>query len=162
MVEVRSNQPSETNEDKMTYDQEKYRIKREKVLGVKRKSGLSFSTISIIISTIIILGLGISIIPNTVDYMVTRNLDDVIYKLNTQGKWPDEILDSVSEIKGVEKTKVDKDSTRLVITFDRSVVNTDRFSSLFRNQRIKTIQLNRVSHRQRVADLREEAKLETL
>ena len=146
----------------MGYDRDKYRLKREKVLGVKQKSRLSFGLISVMVSTVIILGLGFSIIPGALDYLVTRNLDDVIYKLKSPGRWSDEILDSVSAIKGVENTSVDNNGKRLVITFDRRVISTDVILSVFRDQKIGAVQLNRMSHRQREANLREEKSLETL
>jgi len=146
----------------MDYDQEKYREKREKVLGAKKRRGLNFSTISTIVSIAIILGLSIIVVPRTVNYVVTRNLDDVVYKLETQEKWPNEVLVHVSGIKGVEETVVDKNGTRLVITFDRSAVETDSFASVFRNQKLEAILLNRMNHRQRVTNLKEEVNLEAL
>ena len=94
--------------------------------------------------------------------MVTRNLDDVIYKLESQDRWPHEVLVHVSELSGVEMAIVDRNSTRLVITFDRNMVDTDRFASVFRIQKLGAIQLNRMNHRQRVANLKEEESLETL
>jgi len=146
----------------MDYDQDKYREKREKVLGAKKRRGLNFSTISTIVSIAIILGLSIIVVPRTVNYVVTRNLDDVVYKLETQEKWPNEVLVHVSGIKGVEETVVDKNGTRLVITFDRSAVETDSFASVFRNQKLEAILLNRMNHRQRVTNLKEEVNLEAL
>ena len=146
----------------MAYDQEKYRKKREKILGTKKKRGLSFTMISTIVSIVFILGLSILVIPRTVEYVVTRNLDDVIYKLESQDRWPHEVLVHVSELSGVEMAIVDRNSTRLVITFDRNMVDTDRFASVFRIQNLGAIQLNRMNHRQRVANLKEEESLETL
>ncbi|MBT3224722.1 MAG: hypothetical protein HOB38_08975 [Deltaproteobacteria bacterium] len=146
----------------MAYDQEKYRKKREKILGTKKKRGLSFTMISTIVSIVFILGLSILVIPRTVEYVVTRNLDDVIYKLESQDRWPHEVLVHVSELSGVEMAIVDRNSTRLVITFDRNMVDTDRFASVFRIQKLGAIQLNRMNHRQRVANLKEEESLETL
>jgi len=146
----------------MDYDQDKYREKREKVLGAKKRRGLNFSTISTIVSIAIILGLSIIVVPRTVNYVVTRNLDDVVYKLETQEKWPNEVLVHVSGIMGVEETVVDKNGTRLVITFDRSAVETDSFASVFRNQKLEAILLNRMNHRQRVTNLKEEVNLEAL
>ncbi len=146
----------------MGYDHEKYREKREKVLGAKKKRGLAFSTISTMVAMVIILGLGILVVPRAVDYMATRNLDDVIYKLETPDKWPNDILVHVSGINGVAETKVDKNNSRLVITFDRGVVDTDRFAAVFRNQRLVAIQLNRMNHRQRMVNLEEEENFEAL
>ncbi len=146
----------------MNYDQEKYRIKREKVLGAKKGRGLNFNTVLTIVSIAIILGLGFIVVPSSVNYMATRNLDDVIYKLKQQKKWSNEVMVHMSGIKGVEDIILDKNSTRLVITFDKTVVDTDSFSSIFRNQKLEAILLNRMNHRQRLATLKEEANFETL
>jgi len=146
----------------MDYDKEKYRKKREKVLGAKTWKGLSFNTISAIVSIVIFIGLSIILVPRAMNYVVTRNFDDVIYKLGTQEKWPNDVLVHVSGIKGVEETAVDKKGRRLVITFDRTVVETESFSSIFRNQNLEAILLNRMNHRQRVANLKEEENLEAL
>ncbi len=145
----------------MAYDHEKYKEKREKVLGA-RKRGLGFSTISTTVSMVIILGISILVVPRVMDYALTRNFDDVIYKLDKRDEWPDEVLVRVSEMKGVEDAIVDKNSTRLVITFDRTVVDTDRFSSVFKSQKLEAIQLNRMNHRQRAANLKEEESFEAL
>ncbi len=65
----------------MTYDLEKYRDKREKVLGVKKK-GISFGAWAATVSAIIIVGLISMVAPKSIAYFTTRNLDDVIYKLS--------------------------------------------------------------------------------
>lgn len=54
----------------------------------------------------------------------TRTLDDAIYKLENSTPWPNEIISGILEIEGVEKAMTDKGGTRLVITFDRTEVDT--------------------------------------
>ena len=51
----------------MAYDLEKYREKREKVLGVKKR-GISFGTLATIVSLLIILGLGVVVVPKSIAY----------------------------------------------------------------------------------------------
>ena len=46
----------------MSYDLDKYRDKREKVLGV-RKRGVSFGTLAAIVSLCIVVGLAFLVIP---------------------------------------------------------------------------------------------------
>ncbi len=46
----------------MAYDPEKYREKREKVLGIKKR-GFGFGIIAMIVSVVIILGLSVVTVP---------------------------------------------------------------------------------------------------
>ena len=46
----------------MSYDFNKYKDKRDKVLGVKKR-GLSFGVIAAIVSLIIVIGLGVVVVP---------------------------------------------------------------------------------------------------
>ena len=145
----------------MVYDLEKYREKREKVLGV-RKCGLSFGVIAAIVSVSIIMGLGFVVAPRAVSYVVTRNLDDAIYKLENAKSWPDEVLSQITGMHGVENAVTDKNGKRLVVTFDKTITDTGRFSTLFKKGGVKVTLLNRVSHRQRMATLKEEEEFEAL
>jgi hypothetical protein len=145
----------------MAYEVEKYRDKREKVLGV-RKRGMSFGAVAAIVSVCIIAGLGFAIVPKAVSFVTTRNLDDAIYKLENSLPWPKEILPEIHSIQGVEKAATDKNGTRLVITFDRTAVDTGRFTALFKQKGLHPALLNREIHRQRIATLKEEEELEAL
>ncbi|MCK4838786.1 MAG: hypothetical protein KAS94_08270, partial [Desulfobulbaceae bacterium] len=75
----------------MAYDFEKYREKREKVLGV-RKRGLSFGAVAALVAAVIVLGLGGVAVPKTISYFTTRNLDDAIYRLADSTAWSQEIV----------------------------------------------------------------------
>ena len=143
----------------MLYDPEKYREKREKVLGI-RKRGLSFSTVASIIAGLIIFGIGFVTVPKAVSYMTTRNLDDVIYKLDKDMIWKDAVVIKIEAVKGVAFLKKDKHDTRLVITFDRREADLSDFTAVFSKNNIKATLLNRVNHRQRQTTLKEEEKLE--
>ncbi len=144
----------------MLYDPEKYREKREKVLGI-RKRGLSFSTVASIIAGLIIIGIGFVTVPSAVSYMTTRNLDDVIYKLDKDMTWKDAVVIKIEAVKGVAFLKKDKHDTRLVITFDRREADLSDFTAVFSKNNLKATLLNRVNHRQRQTTLKEEAELET-
>ena len=144
----------------MLYDPEKYREKREKVLGI-RKRGLSFLTVASIIAGLIIFGIGFVTVPSAVSYITTRNLDDVIYKLDKDMIWKDAVVIKIEAVKGVAFLKKDKHDTRLVITFDRREADLSDFTAVFSKNNLKATLLNRVNHRQRQTTLKEEAELET-
>lgn len=145
----------------MTYDLEKYREKREKVLGVKKR-GLSFSTIATIVSLCIVAGLVFVVAPKAVSFVITRNLDDAIYKFDGVGTWPKDILSEIHEIQGVKTAVMDKNGTRLVVTFDHTSIDTQQIGVFFKDKGLKTTLLNRVSHQQRVETMKEEGKIEAL
>jgi len=73
----------------MAYDPEKYREKREKVLGIKKR-GIGFGTLATIVSIVIVVGLCIVTVPQAVSYISARNLDDAIFKLESEKSWPDD------------------------------------------------------------------------
>jgi len=143
----------------MLYDPEKYREKREKVLGIKKR-GLSFSTVASIIAGLIIFGIGLVTVPTAVSYITTRNLDDVIYKLDKDMIWKDAVVIKIEAVKGVAFLKKDKHDTRLVITFDRREADLSDFTAVFSKNNLKATLLNRVNHRQRQTTLKEEEELE--
>jgi hypothetical protein len=143
----------------MAYNLEKYREKREKVLGVKKR-GISFGTLATIVSLVIIFGLGTVVVPKSIAYFNTRHLDDVIYKLQGTDVWPEELITDVRNLAGVKGVEIDTQSARIVITFDKSIADTKNFSALFKTSEVRAILLNRVSHTQRLETMKEEAKFE--
>ncbi len=145
----------------MTYDTEKYRKKREKVLGIKKR-GMSFGVIAAIVSICIMVAMGFVVLPGTIAYIAERNLDDAIYRLESSGQWSHEITTGILEIGGIVGAVTDKGGKRLIITFDRKEVDVIKISSFFRKKGLKPTLLNRVNHRQRVTTLLEEKKLEAL
>ena len=145
----------------MAYDLEKYRDKREKVLGVRKKD-ISFGVWAATVSAIIIVGLISMVAPKSIAYFTTRNLDDVIYKLSGDQSWPQDVIHTITTLNGIKYAIADKDGARLVVTFDRSVTGIDSMSTFFEEKGYHAVLLNRVSHRQRVQTEREEAELETL
>ena len=145
----------------MAYDLEKYRDKREKVLGVKKR-GVSFGTLAAIVSLVIILGMGVVVVPKSIAYFNTRHLDDAIYKLQNAETWPKETILGIEELAGVKGIETDSHSSRVVITFDKSITDTKEFNSYFKTKEIEAILLNRVSRTQRLKTLKKEAKFEGL
>jgi hypothetical protein len=142
----------------MVYDPEKYRDKREKVLGIKKR-GLGFGTLASIVVGVIVLGLSFVAVPQAISYINTRNLDDAIYKLDST-TFKDAIIKEIESIEGVAFISKDKHDTRLVITFDRRVVNTNIFSTVFNKNNLDATLLNRINHRQRQSTLKEEEEFE--
>ena len=145
----------------MAYNLEKYRDKREKVLGVKKR-GVSFGTLAAIVSLVIILGMGVVVVPKSIAYLNTRHLDDAIYKLQNTEAWPQEVITGIQELAGVKGIETDSHSSRVVITFDKSIADTKGFNSYFKTREIEAILLNRVSRTQRLKTLKKEAKFEGL
>lgn len=145
----------------MTYDFEKYREKREKVLGVKKRT-MSFSTIAVIVSVCMLAGLVLAVTPKAVSFVMTRNLDDAIYKFEGVGTLPHDILLNIQGMEGVKSVVLDKDGTRLVVTFNRTSINTERINDFFKEKGLKSTLLNRVSHHQRMETMKEEKTIEAL
>ncbi len=143
----------------MSYDPEKYREKREKVLGM-RKRGLAFGSIASIIAGIIILGMGLVTVPKAVSYIATRNLDDAIYKLAKSKPFQNAVVEQIKAVKGVVVIEKDKHDTRLVITFDRRETDLSDLQAVFLKNNLKATLLNRVNHRQRQTTLKKEEKFE--
>jgi len=143
----------------MAYNLEKYREKREKVLGVKKR-GVSFGTLAAVISVIIILGLGVVVVPKSIAYFNTRHLDDVIYKLQNAEEWQQELIPGIEQLAGVKDIETDANSSRIVITFDKSVIGPNDLNAFFKSKGVKAILLNQVSHTQRLHTLKQEAKFE--
>jgi len=141
----------------MAYNFEKYREKREKVLGVKKR-GISFGALSAVVSLVIILGLGVVIVPKSIAYFNTRHLDDAIYKLRSADAWSNEIITGISELAGVKGVETDKHNSRVVITFDKSVTDTPIINAFFKQKNIETVLLNQLSHANRQKILEKEAK----
>jgi copper chaperone CopZ len=143
----------------MAYNFEKYREKREKVLGVKKR-GVSFGTLATVVSLVIILGLGIVVVPKSIAYFNTRHLDDVIYKLQSAEAWPQEVITGIQELAGVKAIETDANSSRIVVTFDKSITGSDDLNAFFKTKGIKAVLLNQVNHAQRLHTVKKEAKFE--
>ena len=145
----------------MGYDPEKYREKREKVLGIKKR-GVGFGTIAMMVSIIIVVGLSVVTVPQAVSYMATRHLDDAIFKLESAPAWPASVLEKIKVIQGVKATVKDDHTTRLVVTFDRRVVMLDSIKTQFDQQNLRVTLLNQINHRQHQHTMKEEEEeLET-
>ena len=143
----------------MAYDPEKYREKREKVLGIKKR-GLGFGAIAVIVSIVIIAGLSIVTVPQAVSYMATRHLDDAIFKLESASAWPENVIADINAIQGVKITVNDPQTTRLVVTYDRRAVKISNITALFAQHDLAVTLLNEVNHRQHLNTLKnEEEKL---
>ena len=139
----------------MAYDPEKYREKREKVLGI-RKRGLGFGTIAVIVSLVIIVGLSVVTVPQAISYMATRHLDDAIFKLESESKWPESVITGINTIQGVKNTVKDKHDTRLVVTYDRRRVKLSNITALFGQHDLNVTLLNQVNHRQHQNTMKKE------
>ncbi|HCY87970.1 MAG TPA: hypothetical protein DHV36_22730 [Desulfobacteraceae bacterium] len=143
----------------MAWDPEKYREKREKVLGVKKR-GLSFGTLTVVVAGVILLGMVSLGAPGAISYMKTRHLDDAIFKMADNQVWPTSLVAQIGEIHGVSGTSLDTHNTRLVVTFDRRHTGPDAVNALFSRHGIAATLLNQVSHRQRMVTIEAEKEAE--
>jgi hypothetical protein len=75
---------------------------------------------------VIILGLGVMVVPKSIAYFNTRHLDDAIYKLQTTGNWPQEIIGNIEQLAGVKNIETEEKNSRIVITFDKSIADTKK------------------------------------
>jgi hypothetical protein len=141
----------------MPYNFDKYRAKREKVLGV-RKRGVSFALAAALVAGVILLGLGVIAAPKAIDYLTTRNLDDAIYKLADGGSWSPEVVAEITAQPGVSKAVADQHSARLVVTFNRNDTDLGQLEALLNRKGLKAELLNRTDHRQRQTILAKETK----
>lgn len=145
----------------MAYDLEKYREKREKVLGVKKR-GIGFGTMSMIVSMAIVVGLGLVVIPKSIAYFHARHLDDAIYKLQDGKVWSHEIISQTRKLDGVKGVERNDNGSRIVVTFNRSITDTAKLSSFYKRKGLSAVLLNKVSHSQRMHIMKKEAEFETL
>ncbi len=141
----------------MAYDPDKYREKREKVLGI-RKRGLGFGTLAIMVSVVIILGFSVVTVPQAVSYMTTRHWDDAIFKLESEPSWPENILAGITQINGVQALVSDSHDTRLVVTYDRREVNLSQITALFGKHNLIVTLLNQINYRQHQDTMKKEAE----
>lgn len=145
----------------MAYDPEKYREKREKVLGLRKRS-LSFGMISTIVSVIILIGLSAVTLPQVAGYLSTRHLDDAIFKLESGLKWPSELLAEIKGLENVDLNQGNKEQARLVVTYDRRSDTLKKVTALFDTYGLTVTLLNSVGHRQHLKTMKQEEKeLET-
>jgi hypothetical protein len=145
----------------MAYNMEKYRDKREKVLGMKKR-GIGFGTFALLISAGIMVGLSLVVIPKSISYLRDRELDDAIYRIGKNLNWPKESIGRLRDQPGVKMVMTDVDDKRIVVTFNRTRTNTERLSSFFIQENLQTILLNKVNHRQRLHSMDEEKRFEAL
>ena len=145
----------------MAYDREKYRDKRERVLGV-RKRGISFATLAAAVSLFIVIGLGLVVIPKSVAYFHARHLDDAIYKLRENAVWPPGISEKLHDVHGIQDVKLDSDGQRLVVTYNRSKVDAGTIASFFMANSLPAVLLNSVGHSVHKHSMAKEAAGEAL
>lgn len=142
-------------DNRMAYNPEKYREKREKVLGV-RKRGISFGLLAVIVASLILAGFGAVVIPKTVAWWNDRNLEDAIFKLKDGGAWPAGVVTAAGAEPGVKRAVTDKGAARMVITFDKTAYDARKMTSLFEKNGINAVLLNRIDHSQHLRGMQKD------
>ncbi len=140
----------------MAYDLEKYREKRERVLGVKKR-GLGFGPVAVLVSLVILLGLGMVVVPRSITFLQNRQLEDAIYKLSGERSGSEQALAELKKQEGVREVVVDAHGSRVVVTFNKGVLDTARISAFFLKQGAQAVLLNEVGHSQRMHTMKKEA-----
>ena len=140
----------------MAYDLEKYREKRERVLGVKKR-GLGFGRVAGLVSLAILLGLGMVVIPRAIAFLQNRQLEDAIYKLSGERAASERVLAELKKQDGVREVVVDGHGSRIVVTFNKETLDTARISAFFLKQGAQAVLLNEVGHSQRLHTMKKEA-----
>jgi len=140
----------------MAYDLEKYREKRERVLGVKKR-GLGFGPVAGLVSLAILLGLGMVVIPRSIAFLQNRQLEDAIYKLSGERSQSEQALAELKKQDGVREVLVDGHGSRVVVTYNKGKLNTARISAFFLKQGAQAVLLNEVGHSQRMHTMKKEA-----
>lgn len=139
----------------MEYDTDKYRQKREKVLGITGK-GIGFGTLSLTCSLVILTGLAWLIGPGTLKWWTDRHMVDAIYRMKGGEQWAPEIVSALETIPGVTYAFTDKEGTRLIVTFDKTNIDVSRFTSHFEARGINAVLLNTMPHHQQTKERKEE------
>ena len=140
----------------MSYDLEKYREKRERVLGVKKR-GLGFGPVAALVSLAILLGLGLVVIPRSITFLQTRHLEDAIYKLSGARSGAEQTLAELKKLEGIREVVMDSHGSRVVVTFNKQKLDTARISAFFLQQGAQAVLLNEVGHSQRMHTMKKEA-----
>lgn len=129
----------------MPYDPEKYREKREKVLG-RRRRGLSFQTVAAAIALMLLSGFAFLVLPKVIASLQERNLEDAFYRMRDERPWPAAIGEEIAGLPGVNRVILDRDDTRLIVIFDNTRTGTAAIESLFLDKGLETVLLNRMHH----------------
>lgn len=140
----------------MAYDLEKYREKRERVLGVKKR-GLGFGRVASLVSLAILLGLGMVVIPRSIAFLQNRQLEDAIYKLSGERSGTEQALAELKKQDGVRDVVVDGHGSRVVVTYNKGVLDTARISAFLLKQGAQAVLLNEMDHSQRMHTMKKEA-----
>ncbi len=140
----------------MVYDLEKYREKRERVLGVKKR-GLGFGRVVGLVAIAILLGLGLVVIPRSIAFLQNRQLEDAIYKLSGERSGSELALAELKKQEGVRDVVVDAHGSRVVVTYNKGVLDTARISAFLLKQGAQAVLLNEVGHSQRMHTMKKEA-----
>lgn len=142
----------------VTYDLEKYRDKRERVLGV-RKRGLGFAGVMGVFSLVVVFALGLVIVPRAVNFLQNRQLEDAIYKFSAERNELNLALEKLKKEKGIKGVSLDVDGSRVVVTFNRELIDTARLSSYFLKEGLKAVLLNEIGHEHRLHTMKKEAAM---
>lgn len=146
----------------MHYDLEKYRVKRERVLGRKR----SFPTmrhISMLFAVTVVCVVSVIVIPQAIAFLQERHLADAIYRQVDNLPWDEHLVQELQGLQGVKTVAIDTRTNRMVVTFNATALSVDRINSaMSASEDIRPVLLNVLGHRQRMETMAKEAAFEAL
>ncbi len=145
----------------MGYDIEKYRLKREKVLGVKKR-GMPFASMAVLFTLGIFITVGWVVLPQAIAYIKNRNLDDVIFRVEGSTPWNEQSVVAMTSQEGVEDIKIETENNRVIITLNREVIGPEEIKQILKKHGKDGVLLNVIGHSQRLKIVAEEAKFEAL
>ena len=145
----------------MVYDPEKFRDKRERVLGVKKRKPILGIFVVLFVSAIFVTT-GITVIPQVTDYLRYRHLDDAIIKPAAGLDWSTKHSESLHSHAGVVQISYEEHSDRLVVTYNRNMTNSEDIMRSIAERGFEANLLNVVGHAERMKIVREEQEFEAL
>lgn len=126
----------------MTWNPERYREKRERVLAGNRRKGSRLMK-GMLMAGVAVMVMGLWVVaPGAWETFSSRHLDDVIIKVAGKG----ELGPLVEDHSGVKSVFVDQKDRRLVVTFDRRKTAASRIAEALKDRGMNVIVLNTVSH----------------
>jgi len=137
----------------MAYDFEKYRDKREKVLGQKRKR-LGAGGIALAFAALFLVVMGGILLPRAVAYLKERGLNDAIIRVEGDVQ---AVVDTLQTVDGVKRVAVDHSGKRLVVTYHRSLTGASALVATLQREGAHAYLLNDVDHLHRRMTLEKEA-----
>ena len=118
---------------------------------------MGFGVVATAVSLVILLGLGMVVIPRSIAFLQNRQLEDAIYKVSGNHGDVQQVVAELEKQDGVREVVVDSHGSRVVVTFNKEVLDTAKISAFLLKQGAHAVLLNEVGHSQRMHTMKKEA-----